>query len=139
MGELHGSEVMAESTLIEYMYIMLFLVVGFLAALGPFIAAWLLAPKRVLSGKHEKTYECGMAPYGEAWNFRYGVAYYVYALIFLAFDVDILFLFPVATAFEKVSAARGVIEFVIFIGILSLAIVYAWVKGVFNWQRRTVS
>lgn len=130
---------MAEKTLIEYMYIMLFLGVGFLAAFGPFIVAYLLAPKRQLSGKHSLTYECGMDPYGTAWDFRYGVAYYVYALIFIAFDVDILFLFPVATAFETVGAARGILELLIFIGILSLAIVYAWVKGVFKWERRTVS
>ena len=74
--------------------------------------------------------------YGNAWDYRYGVAYYLYALIFLAFDVDILYLFPVATAFDKVSGIRGIVEFFIFLGILVLAIVYAWVKGVFTWERK---
>jgi NADH:ubiquinone oxidoreductase subunit 3 (subunit A) len=74
--------------------------------------------------------------YGKAWDYRYGVAYYLYALIFLAFDVDILYLFPVATAFDKVSSIRGIVEFFIFLGILILAVVYAWVKGVFTWERK---
>ena len=62
--------------------------------------------------------------------------YYLYALIFLAFDVDILYLFPVAAAFDKVSALRGVTELFIFIAILALAIIYAWAKGVFSWTKR---
>ena len=57
-------------------------------------------------------------------------------ICFLAFDVDVLYLFPVATAFDKVSAVRGISELLIFVGILSLAIVYAWVKGVFTWPKR---
>ena len=77
-----------------------------------------------------------MDTYGNAWDYRYGAAYYLYALIFLAFDVDILYLFPVATAFDKVSGIRGIVEFFIFLGILVLAIVYAWVKGVFTWERK---
>jgi NADH-quinone oxidoreductase subunit A len=74
--------------------------------------------------------------YGKAWDYRYGVAYYLYALIFLAFDVDILYLFPVAAAYDKVSGMRGILEFVIFLGILAMAVVYAWVKGVFTWERK---
>jgi NADH-quinone oxidoreductase subunit A len=77
-----------------------------------------------------------MDPYGTAWNIRFDVSYYLYALIFLAFDVDVLYLFPVATAFDTVSAVRGISELLIFVGILSLAIVYAWVKGVFTWPNR---
>ena len=68
---------------------------------------------------------------------EFSVAYYIYALIFLAFDVDVLYLFPVALAYDKGYVIRDFIEIVIFIGILSLAIVYAWRKGVFTWQRRS--
>ena len=77
-----------------------------------------------------------MDPYGSAWDIRFNISYYLYALIFLAFDVDILYLFPVATAFDKVSGMRGVIELFIFIAILALAIIYAWAKGVFSWTKR---
>jgi len=127
---------MTESALIDYMYIFLFLIVGFIAGFSIFIINWFIRPKRTHQKKSLNTYECGMDTYGKAWDYRYGVAYYLYALIFLAFDVDILFLFPVATAFDKVSSIRGIVEFVIFLGILILAIVYAWVKGVFTWERK---
>jgi NADH-quinone oxidoreductase subunit A len=77
-----------------------------------------------------------MDPYGSAWDIRFNITYYLYALIFLAFDVDILYLFPVAAAFDTVSGVRGVVELFIFIAILSLAIIYAWAKGVFSWEKK---
>jgi NADH-quinone oxidoreductase subunit A len=110
--------------------------VGFIGGFAPFIVNWFIRPKRTHLEKSLNTYECGMDTYGKAWDYRYGIAYYLYALIFLAFDVDILYLFPVAAYFDKVSGARGVIEIFIFIGILTLAIVYAWAKGVFTWERK---
>jgi NADH-quinone oxidoreductase subunit A len=74
-----------------------------------------------------------MDTYGTAWDIRFGAAYYLYALIFLAFDVDILYLFPVAAAYDRVSGLHGVLGLFIFVGILTLAIAYVWVKGVFTW------
>jgi len=126
---------MIEGYLVEYMYVWALLLMGIICGLAPLILSMLFAP-RELFGKTRDTYECGMDPFGTAWNIRFDVAYYLYALIFLAFDVDVLYLFPVATAFDKVSAVRGISEIVIFVGILSLAIVYAWVKGVFTWPNR---
>lgn len=128
---------MAEQYLVDYVYVLVFLIAGIACGLGPLVISRLLAP-RVLYRKTLEPYECGMDPYGSAWNIRFDIAYYLYALIFLAFDVDVLYLFPVATAFDKVSAARGITELVIFVGILSLAVVYAWVKGVFTWPKRKV-
>lgn len=127
---------MTESHLIDYMYIMLFLLVGIISGLGPFIVNWFVRPKRIHQTKSLNTYECGMDTYGRAWDYRYGIAYYLYALIFLAFDVDILYLFPVAASFDAVSSLRGVVEFFIFLGILTLAIIYAWAKGVFTWEKK---
>ena len=78
-----------------------------------------------------------MSPIGDSW-IRYGVVFYLYALIFLAFDVDVLFLFPVALAYnDPMFVIRDFIEIIMFVGILSLAVVYAWVKGVFRWERKT--
>jgi len=127
---------MTETALLDYMYIFLFLIVGFIGGFAPFIVNWFIRPKTTHLKKSLDTYECGMDIYGKAWDYRYGVAYYLYALIFLAFDVDILYLFPVAAAFDKVSGIRGILEFFIFLGILALAIVYAWVKGVFTWEKK---
>ena len=126
---------MIEHYLVDYMYVLVFLAVGVASALGMLVLSRLIAPRGGFSKTFE-TYECGMDTYGTAWNVRFDISYYLYALIFLAFDVDVLFLFPAATAFDKISAARGISEIFIFVGILSLAIVYAWVKGVFTWPNK---
>ncbi|MDY0291496.1 MAG: NADH-quinone oxidoreductase subunit A [Desulfuromonadaceae bacterium] len=126
---------MIEHYLVDYMYVLVFLTVSVASALAMLVISRLIAPRGGLS-KTRETYECGMDTYGTAWNVRFDISYFQYALIFLAFDVDILYLFPVATAFDTVSAVRGISEIFIFVGILSLAIVYAWVKGVFTWPSR---
>ena len=125
---------MTEKYLVDFIYVFFFLLVGFVVAFSVFVISNVLRP-RATNKKTLQTYECGMDSYGSAWDIRFGVSYYLYALIFLAFDVDILYLFPVATVFDKVSGMRGVIELVIFIAILSLAVIYAWAKGVFVWPK----
>jgi NADH-quinone oxidoreductase subunit A len=125
---------MTEQHLIDYMYVLIFLLVGLAAAVGQIALSWLISPPAV-QDKTREPYECGMDPFGSAWGIRFNISYYLYALIFLAFDVDILYLFPVAAAFDTVSGLRGVIELFLFVGILSLAIIYAWVKGVFSWTK----
>jgi len=81
--------------------------------------------------------ECGMQPIGDSW-IRYGVVFYLYALIFLAFHVEVLFLFPVALAYnDDMFVIRDFFEIILFVGILSLAVVYAWIKEVFKWERKT--
>ncbi|MBN2331496.1 MAG: NADH-quinone oxidoreductase subunit A [Deltaproteobacteria bacterium] len=126
---------MSEKYLVDFTYVFLFLLVGFIVAFSIFVISNVLRP-RLTNKKTLQAYECGMDPYGSAWDIRFGVSYYLYALIFLAFDVDILYLFPVATAFDRVDSLRGVIEFVVFISILSLAVIYAWAKGVFVWPKK---
>lgn len=128
---------MAEQSLMDLLYVAAFFLGGLAFAAGPFILAFFLAPRKTRSyiGKTPQTIECGMEPIGDAW-IRFGIVYYLYALIFLAFDVDVLFLFPVAMAYNKAFALRDFIEIVIFVGILALAIVYAWKKGVFRWERK---
>jgi NADH-quinone oxidoreductase subunit A len=123
-----------EKWVLDHAYVLVFLAVGFLAAALPFAIAALFAPRsRWL--KTDTTYECGMEPIGPAW-IRYGVLYYLYALMFLAFDVDVLYLVPAALAYQKVPGFGVALEVVLFLAILSLAIAYAWRKGVFTWPRR---
>jgi NADH:ubiquinone oxidoreductase subunit 3 (subunit A) len=123
------------------LWIAAFTIGGLSFALGPIAIVYLLMPlkTRQLSNKAKQFIECGMDPIGDSW-IRYGVVFYLYALIFLAFDVDVLFLFPVALAYNDAifaSSIRDFIEIVLFVGILSLAVVYAWIKGVFKWERKT--
>ena len=127
---------MGPTLAVDYLYVMLFIFLGLITAFLPFVIAWLIRPKRVVTSRSHQTYECGIEPFNQMWDYRFGISYYLYALIFLAFDVDVLYLFPVASVFDRIPGFRGVVEFFIFIGILSLAIVYAWRKGVFTWEKK---
>ena len=119
--------------------LVLFFIVGVVLVGGAVLFSHFVAPSFSKSPAKFEPYECGMDPYGSAWETRFSISYYLYALIFLAFDVDILYLFPVAAAYNGVSGLRGFVEIFIFIAILSLAIIYAWAKGVFSWAKRRES
>ncbi len=123
----------------DILWITAFALGGLTFALGPIIIVQLFMPRktRQIRNNTDQFIECGMDPIGDSW-IRYGVVFYLYALIFLAFDVDVLFLFPVALAYnDDMFVIRDFIEIILFVGILSLAVVYAWIKGVFNWERKT--
>lgn len=131
---------MDQGTLTNIVYVTIFLMGALAFGIGPIIIVKLFSPSshtRQTAGKSGQLIECGMEPIGTAW-IRFGIIYYLYALIFLAFDVDVLFLFPVAVAYNSPEfVIRDFVEVLIFVGILSLAVVYAWVKGVFEWKLKT--
>ncbi|WP_028582505.1 NADH-quinone oxidoreductase subunit A [Desulfogranum japonicum] len=131
---------MDQIVLTNIVYVTIFLIGALAFGFGPIIIVKLLSPSshtRQVAGKTDQFIECGMEPIGSAW-IRFGIIYYLYALIFLAFDVDVLFLFPVAAVYNSPEVGLwGLGEVVLFVGILSLAVVYAWVKGVFKWNRKT--
>jgi NADH:ubiquinone oxidoreductase subunit 3 (subunit A) len=114
--------------------VILFLGAGVLFGLAPLIGATLLAP-RSKGGDIGLPYECGITPHGTA-RVRFGINYYFYALLFLAFDVDVLYLFPVAAVYPDSPGWAIFWELVVFLGILALAVVYFWRKGVFTWPRK---
>jgi len=116
-----------QQALTDLLYVFAFFLGGLAFAVGPFVISFLLAPRstRNTIDKTDQIIECGMEPIGGAW-IRFGIVYYLYALMFLAFDVDVLFLFPVAMAYNDGFVIRDFVELVIFVGILSLAVIYAW-------------
>jgi len=121
----------------DFSFVLVYLVAAALFAVGPLIIAKLIAP-RSFGAARDCIYECGMPTIGSAW-IQVAVIYYLFALLFLAFDVDVLFLLPVLLAYGKGYIWRDFIEVTIFIGILSLVIVYAWRRGVFSWKRKQVN
>lgn len=128
---------MVDAYLTDLIYLFAFCLGGLVFAVGPFVVVHLLAPRRTrnYANKTEQAIECGVDPIGDAW-IRYSAVYYLYALIFVAFAVDILFLIPVALVYRETPGIRPVVETVLFVAILSLVIVYAWKKGLFEWNRR---
>jgi len=95
------------------------------------IIARLIAPRKPNPKKLE-TYECGMETVGDTWV-QFKVQYYVYALVFLIFDVEIIFLYPWAVAFDRLDLL-GVIAGVLFIFLLGDGLLYAWRKGALKWN-----
>ena len=116
--------------------VVLLLLIGIGFAVGNVILSSVIGPSRTGRGK-ETTYESGMMPIGDTHR-RFNVRFYIVAMIFLVFDVDIIFMYPWATIFTSYAdtAIGGLllVEMFIFIGLLVLAYVYAWGKGVFRWD-----
>lgn len=104
------------------------LVISYLASFVPIRA------KRPTPAKRS-TYECGMAPIGERWM-RFNIRYYYYAVIFVLFDVETVFLYPWAARYGILSREFGIVAFaamMLFLAIVTLAYVYAWRKGHLEW------
>lgn len=114
--------------------ILLFFLGGVLFGAGPIIGSLLLAPK-AKGGAMADPYECGVPTRGRSWV-KFGINYYFYALIFLAFEVDILYLFPVAALYATPQGMGAAIKLLVFIAVLAAAILYFMRKGVFTWPRR---
>src|SRR2546425_6886647 len=95
-----------------------------------FTAARIVAPRRQLPEKLT-TYECGIDPVGEGWS-QSQIRYYIYAFLFVIFDVESVFLFPWATIFERLGY-QAVVEMGIFVFVLALGLLYAYRKKVLVW------
>lgn len=81
------------------------------------------------------TYECGIDPVGEGWSNTH-IRYYLFAFLFVIFDVESVFLFPWAVQLEKIRPQGTVlVEMVVFVGILAVGLLYAWKKKVLEWER----
>ncbi|NMB53857.1 MAG: NAD(P)H-quinone oxidoreductase subunit 3 [Leptolinea sp.] len=114
----------------DWIYIGLFVLISlFLPAAAIFIAG-LLSPKKPNTIKNA-TYECGIETVGEAW-IQFRVQYYIYALVFLVFDVETVFLYPWAVAYNQLTLF-AVCEAVVFLLILAGGLYYAWKKGALQW------
>jgi NADH-quinone oxidoreductase subunit A len=94
------------------------------------VLSWALRPSRPQAGKYV-SYESGVDPVGSMWS-QSQVRYYIFALLFVMFDVEAVFIFPWATRVE-LYGVFGLVEMLVFIGILLLGLVYAWRKGVLRW------
>jgi NADH-quinone oxidoreductase subunit A len=106
------------------------IIVGFLVV--NLILWWVLRPSR-FSEEKLTTYECGENPVGSAW-IQFNIRFYVFALIFIVFDVEAVFLLPWAVVFKKLGLLAFV-EGLVFLGILAVGLVYVWRKGDLEWVR----
>jgi len=114
----------------NYIFIGLLLLVAITFAVLPLIVVWIIAPRKRSLAKSD-TYECGVRTYGETWV-RFRIQYYIYALMFVVFDIETVFLYPWAVSYAGLGIF-ALIEMIVFLVILSVGLAYAWAKGVLRW------
>jgi NADH-quinone oxidoreductase subunit A len=121
----------------NYLPVLVFVIVAIAFAFAPILLGWFIAPHRPDSEKLS-AFECGFEPFEDA-RMKFDVRYYLIAILFILFDLEIAFLFPWATIFKEIVATPevklfGFAEMLIFIAILVVGYVYAWVKGALDWE-----
>ncbi|MFM8862962.1 MAG: NADH-quinone oxidoreductase subunit A [Acidimicrobiia bacterium] len=114
----------------QYLTVAIFAGVGFGLGAGLLALGGILRPKRPQEQKY-LVYESGVDPVGTGWS-QSQIRYYVYALLFVMFDVEAVFIFPWATQLE-VYGVFGLVEMLIFVAILAVGLLYAWRKKVLTW------
>lgn len=117
--------------LTQYFHVLLFALIGFLFG-GMLLFVASLVRARGGDPKNLSAYECGMESVGTAWVSP-NIRFYVFALLFVIFDVEALFVFPWAVRFRALGVF-GFVEVMIFVGVLFLGLVYAWKKGALKWE-----
>jgi len=121
----------------DYTVVAVFAAIGIAFAVLTLGAAWFFRPFHRPTGDKDAAYECGEVPVGQAWR-QLRVGYYIYLLIFVIFDVEVLFVFPWAMVLRDLKQAGmalvAVLDMFIFIGILAVGLAYAWRKGVLKWE-----
>lgn len=116
----------------EFGKILLFMIIAVILVVGGVITAYLIRPSKKTYEK-QLTYECGEDPVGSPWN-KFNIRFYVTALIFLIFDVEVVLLFPWAMVFKNYSMT-GLMIGIIFIIILGIGMLYEVAKGDINWDK----
>ena len=115
----------------HYLFIGFFLIFALIFPVLPLVLARFVAPKKPSQTKNA-TYECGLESEGDSW-IQFRVQYYIYALIFVIFDIETIYIYPWAVAYRKLGLFAFV-EMTLFIAILAVGLVYAWKKKLLEWE-----
>ncbi len=114
----------------QWLFLALLLPLGFIMPVVPIGLSRLIGPRKPNPVK-DSAYECGVETVGDTWV-QFKVQYYIFALVFVVFDVEAVFLFPWAAAYNQLQLYM-VLEGVLFILILAAGLIYAWRKGNLEW------
>jgi NADH-quinone oxidoreductase subunit A len=115
----------------EYVAVLASLVVAAIVPIAFLLVQWGLGPRRPSAAKGA-AFECGNPPSGSAWG-RFSVKFYLTAILFIVFDVEVVFLYPWAIEFRSLGLL-GFVEMVFFVAILALGLAYVWRKGALEWE-----
>jgi len=125
-----GSELVLEY-LSRYFPVLLFIGIALAFGVVTLLLSYLVQPKYPEPEKLS-AYECGSEPFSDA-RMPFPVRYYIFAMLFVIFDIEVIFLYPWAVVFDKIGLI-GLVEMLIFIGLFVVAYVYAWRKGALEWD-----
>ncbi len=114
----------------NYVFLGLFLIAAISFPVLPLIVARLIQPKRPTPIK-QSTYECGLEVIGD-FRVQFKIQYYLYALAFVIFDIEVVFLYPWAVAYAGLGLS-ALLAMMIFLGILAFSLIYDWRKGALEW------
>lgn len=115
----------------QYIPVVITLIVG-AVVVGVMVSLNALVGPRSHTPEKDATFECGNLPSGTAWA-RSSIRFYLVAILFIVFDVEVVFMYPWAVMFRQLGIF-GLVEMAVFMGVLALGFVYAWRKGVFEWS-----
>jgi NADH-quinone oxidoreductase subunit A len=125
-----GSELLYDY-LARYFPILLFIAIALAFGVVTLVLSYLVQPKYPEAEKLS-AYECGSEPFSDA-RMPFPVRYYIFAMLFVIFDIEVIFLYPWAVVFDQIGLI-GLVEMLIFIGLFLVAYVYAWRKGALEWD-----
>jgi len=115
----------------QYFPILLFILVGLAVGVVPVVLGWLIGPNKPDSEKLSP-YECGFEAFEDA-RMRFDVRYYLVAILFILFDLEIAFLFPWAVVLDQIGTF-GFVSMLLFVAILVVGFIYEWKKGALDWE-----
>ena len=117
----------------DFLPVAIFIFLAIILLVAPLIIQALVSPRFNKKGDKLDIYECGEIPEGSAWV-QFNIRFYIIALIFIIFDVEVVLLFPWAVVFKDIGIL-AFIEVMIFLGILIVGFVYVWMKGDLDWVK----
>ena len=115
----------------RYFPIVLFIGIALAFGVVTLLISYVVQPKYPEAEKLSP-YECGSEPFSDA-RMPFPVRYYIFAMLFVIFDIEVIFLYPWAVVFDKIGLV-GLVEMLVFIGLFLMAYVYAWKKGALEWD-----
>ena len=131
---MHPARVDHEDLVTGIWYVVGFVIAGTLFVFGTIGLAWLITHRTRGDAHKGYPYESGIDTYGDT-HARFGISFYIYALMFVAFDIEVIFIFLWALIFQQVADPMALfVTMLVFVGILLFGLAYAWRKGVLTWR-----
>ena len=117
----------------DFLPVIIFTILAIVLVALPLFIQYIISPRHNKNDDKQMSYECGEIPEGSAWV-QFNIRFYIIALIFIIFDVEVVFLFPWAVVFKDIGLL-ALLEVMVFLGILIVGFAYVWMKGDLDWVK----